>query len=79
MKTILMKTIRSYIVLMLLALGLCVPAFSQEALRLGEIKPQGWIREQMVRDLSSGYISQEWLGQPAARAHVFGANQVKNY
>lgn len=74
-----MKTIRSYIVLMSLALGLCVPAFSQEALRLGEIKPQGWIREQMVRDLSSGYISQEWLWQPAIRAHAFGAAKVKNY
>jgi len=49
------------------------------SLRLGEVKPEGWIKNQMVRDISSGYISVYDSLQPSLKLNVFGFKKAKNY
>jgi len=47
------------------------------SLRLGEVKPEGWIKNQMIRDISSGYISVYDSLQPSLKLNVFGFKKAK--
>lgn len=56
-----------------------VSAEKLEVLPLGEIRASGWMRNQMVRDMESGYISVYDRLQPTMQNRVFGPRKAKNY
>lgn len=49
------------------------------ALSLDEIKAEGWLKNQMLRDITSGYISAYDKMQPTMQQNVFGPLKSKNY
>lgn len=59
-----------------------LPLFSQstfETLPLNEIKVEGWMKKQLNRDISEGYISKYDELQPTMKNNVFGPVKAKNY
>lgn len=57
------------------------PVFAEklEVLPLREIRASGWLRNQMIRDMKSGYISVYDQLQPTMQNRVFGPRKAKNY
>ena len=50
-----------------------------ETLPLHEIETGGWMKEQMLRDITSGYISEYENMQPSMKYDSFGARKTRNY
>ena len=48
-------------------------------LSLGEIKAGGWMKNQIERDITSGYISVYDQIQPSLSKNTFGPVKSKNY
>lgn len=67
--------------LILFALAAFFPGFAQslQTLPLREVGARGWIRSQMLRDITSGYISVYDRLQPTMQGNVFGPVKAKNY
>lgn len=56
-----------------------VKAERMKVLPLNQISVQGWIKNQMDRDITSGYISVYDQIQPTMQGNVFGKVKAKNY
>ena len=70
---------RFSILIMLCMAAAYAPAQTFERLPLGEIKAGGWLRKQIERDITSGYISIYDKLQPTMQGDVFGPKKAKNY
>lgn len=66
-------------ILILICLSRIGYAQSFEVLPLGEIKAEGWIKSQMLRDISSGYISVYDEIQPTLKTNAFGPKKTRNF
>ena len=62
----------------LLAVG-SLPAASFEVLPLGDIKPIGWMKNQLTRDITTGYISAYDRIQPSLGRNFFGPVKQREY
>ena len=62
----------------LLAVG-SLPAASFEVLPLGDIKPVGWMKNQLTRDITTGYISAYDRIQPSLGRNFFGPVKQREY
>jgi len=67
------------LILFALAAALTSAAQPLRPLPLREIETRGWIRNQMLRDITSGYISVYDRLQPTMQGNVFGPVKAKNY
>lgn len=67
------------LILFALAASFSAVGQSLRTLPLCEIEARGWIRSQMLRDITSGYISVYDRLQPTMQGNVFGPVKAKNY
>ena len=76
--TLLVATSFLQLVAQLLATQPCVPEILKP-LPLSEVKASGWMKEQILREITSGYIALYDRIQPTMQQNVFGPVKAKNY
>jgi DUF1680 family protein len=70
---------KSLIITLLALIFVQSSAEKLKVLPLNQISVQGWIKNQMERDITSGYISVYDQIQPTMQGNVFGKVKAKNY
>ena len=70
---------KTFLIFNLMITMFSLSAASLKVLPLGEIKPSGWIKNQMLRDITSGYISAYDRTQPSLSRNFFGPVKQKEY
>lgn len=73
-----MKTPRNFSIFIFI-ISLSLNAQTLKTLPLNEITVGGWIKNQIERDITSGYMSIYSDLQPTMQGNVYGPNKVKNF